>query len=108
DEKNLVAQGGGPGKGAGFGGKGKGGPSPIRDIMAKLTRGPQSLGNRIGDELKTDLPPWDELQSQTKEYVRLASSLTSHDPPKGSKESWTQLTASFSDSATTLDRSVQS
>src|SRR5262249_880470 len=81
-----------PPSGPGFG-KGTGGPSsPIRDIMAKLTKGPQSLTPLVGQELKRDPPPWDEIQPQTKEFVVLAKSMGKYDPPKGSKESWTKLT----------------
>ena len=97
---------GGPGFGPGMGGMG-GSPSPIGQIMAKLTRGPQSLTSVIGQELKSDSPPWDQLQSQTKEYVELASSMAKHDPPKGSKESWAKLAGEFANSAAALEKAAQ-
>lgn len=97
---------GGGGPGSGMGGPG-GPPSPIGQIMAKLTKGPQSLTAVIGEELKADPPNWDQLQSQTKEYVELASSMVKHDPPKGSKESWTKLAGAFADSAVALEKAAQ-
>ncbi|HWY87640.1 MAG TPA: hypothetical protein VNX28_12985 [Gemmataceae bacterium] len=104
--KSTVAQGPGQGKGGGPGG-GKKGRSPIHDIMVKLAKGPESLNSVIGDELKADAPPWDKLQPQTKEFADLATSLVKLDPPRGSKESWTKLTGTFTDSAVALDQSVQ-
>lgn len=88
--------GGGPGRSHG----------PIGEIMAKLTKGPQSLTNVIGRELKEEPPPWDKIQPQTKEYAQLAASMSKYDPPKGDKESWTKLTGSFSKSATDLERAA--
>jgi len=99
-----------PGKGGGPGRGGKGGPggdqSPIHDIMVKLAKGPKSLGNAIGEELKASPPPWDKLQSQTKEYAELVGSLATLNPPKGSKESWAKLTGAFADSASNLNRAA--
>jgi len=100
--KSTVAQGPGPGKGGG-----KKGRTPIHDIMVKLAKGPESLNSLIGDELKADAPPWEKLQPQTKEFADLATSLVKLDPPRGSKESWTKLTGTFTDSAVALDRSIQ-
>src|SRR5262249_31513592 len=76
-------------------------------IMRKLTREPQSLTSVIGQELKSDPPPWDQLQSQTKEYVDLAGSMAKLDPPKGSKESWAKLAGEFADFAAALDKAAQ-
>jgi hypothetical protein len=80
----------------------------IRDIMVKLSRGPQALGSRIGKELMDDPPAWETLGAQTTEYADLASSIAAHEPPKGSKDSWARLTAAFADSAVALERSVES
>src|SRR5262249_27921967 len=43
----------------------------------------------------------------TKEYKELVQSLTQHDPPRGSKESWSKLTGAFVDSASALEKAVQ-
>jgi hypothetical protein len=96
-------QGPGPGNVGGPGGK----RTPIHDIMVKLAKGPQSLTPVIGQELNADPPPWEQLQSQTKEYAELVSSVAKHDPPKGTKESWTKLTTAFNDSALALDQAIQ-
>jgi hypothetical protein len=92
---------GGPGGGPG------GSHGPIGEIMAKLTKGPQSLTNVLGRELKEEPPPWDKIQPQTKEYAQLAASMSKYDPPKGDKESWTKLTGSFSKSATDLEHAAE-
>jgi cytochrome c556 len=94
---------GGPGPGAAPRGRN----SPIRQIMAKLGRPRESLTPVIGNELKQDPPPWDALAPQTKEYSQLVADLARHDPPKGTKESWTQQTGAFGELATELDEAVQ-
>src|SRR5216684_7603845 len=66
--------GGGPGMG-GMPGMGGGPPSPIREIMTKLTKGPQSLTSIIGEELKADAPEWDKIAPQAKEYVEMAGTM---------------------------------
>jgi hypothetical protein len=87
-------------------GVGPGGRRPIKDLMMKLA-GRNSLTPKIGQELKQDSPPWDAIQAQTKEFAELASNLGKHDPPRGSKESWTKLTSSYSESALALDQAAQ-
>ena len=73
--------------------------------MAKLGKGPQSLTIVIGKELEEEpTPPWDKIQPQAKEYAELAASMSKYDPPKGDKESWQKLTASFTKSANDLER----
>jgi hypothetical protein len=115
-DKNQNVQGppaGMPGMPPGFKGPGFPGPGfpggktgPIGEIMAKLTKGPESLTEVIGEELKSDAPPWDKLQAQTKEFTELAASMSKHEPPKGSKESWKSLTSAYSASAATLAKAV--
>ncbi len=93
--------GGGPPMG--MGGPGRGGPkSPIDEVMVKLFRGPQSLKDSIGRELSSDAPPWESIQQQANEVAQLTASLAKYDPPKGSKESWTKHTSSFSKTGASL------
>lgn len=104
---DAVVQGnseGGPPPGMGFGGpKGRG---PIGQTMAKLFKGRSSLKDSIGQELNSDSPSWDTIQPQTKEFAELVASLSKYDPPKGSKDSWEKLTASFSKEAAALDHAA--
>lgn len=87
---------------------GPGGPrGPIGEIMAKLTKGPQSLTSVIGVELNEETPPWDKIQPQAKEYVQLAGSMSKYDPPKGDKESWLKMTTAFTQSATNLEHAAE-
>ena len=105
-----------PTGGPGLGGPGSPGPgrperegksSPIKVIMAKLDRGPSALTKAIGNGLKSESPDWGTLQKQSSEYAGLARELGPLEPPKGSKESWAQLTASFAETAGSLDRAAQ-
>ena len=105
----LANQGPAEGMGPGMmgGPPGMPGPStPIRQVMTKLTKGPESLTSKIGQELQTDPPAWDTIQPQTKEYLELAATLSKYDPPRGSKESWAKLTGSYTDTAAKLDRAA--
>ncbi len=106
---NSVSQPPGGG-GSGFGGPpggGEGQGSPLRQVMNKIGKGPQSLNMQIGKELNSDSPPWDTIQPQTKEYAQLAASLGKYDPPKGEKDSWLKFTESFAKSAEDLDKAAQ-
>jgi hypothetical protein len=88
-------------------GSSRAGDQSIREIMMCLARGPESLGNSIGNGLKADDPAWEVLQGKTKEYLNLAKAMSAQEPPRGSKDSWATLTRSFAESASDLDRSVQ-
>lgn len=103
---NSAPQGGQPGQPSGAA-DGGGTSSNIKQIMAKLGKGPQALTAVIGRELEAEQPPWDTLQSQAKEYAQLAAALGKYDPPMGSKESWRKHTAAYADSAAALDRAAQ-
>jgi cytochrome c556 len=82
-------------------------PSPIGQVMGKLTKGTQSLNALIGKELKADPLDWAAVQPQAEQYVQLTSSMAAMKPPKGSAESWATLTSGFTGSATALDAAVK-
>ena len=79
----------------------------IKQIMMKIGRGPQALNGTVGRELDAEPPAWDALQPQAKEYAQLATELGQTDAPKGSAESWKQLTSAYAESAAALDRAAQ-
>jgi hypothetical protein len=74
--------------------------------MAKLNGGPAALDKAVGQALAAEQPDWETIQKQTREYAQLAAEFGKSDPPKGSKESWTKLTATFAGSAAELDRAA--
>src|SRR5205823_3288273 len=86
---------------------GGGAPSKIKEVMGKLTKGPNSLTPLIGNELNEAQPPWETIQSQTREYAQLAATLGQYDPPKGHKESWAKLASAYAESAADLDKAAQ-
>jgi hypothetical protein len=95
-----------PGQGPWAGGDS--GPStPIKEIMNKLTKGPQSLTSVIGRELQQDPPPWDTIGPQAKEFAQLAADMSKYDPPKGSKDSWLKLTSAYAGTAADLDKAAK-
>ena len=84
------------------------GASPsIKEIMTKLTKGPNSLTPVIGKELAAAEPPWETLQPRTKEFALLASAMGKKDPPKGHKASWEKLTSAYAEWADDLDKAAQ-
>ena len=106
EQVNLPPPGAGGGMPGGGGPPGGGGSPGIRQIMGKLTKGPNSLTPLIGNELQQDPPPWETIQGQAKEYAQSAAELGQYDPPKGAKESWIKLTAAFAESGAELERAA--
>jgi hypothetical protein len=106
-EPNLPPGGPGPGAG-GFDPEPpidmKNGTPTIRQIMGRLTKGPNSLTPVIGKELEAEAPDWSTIEPQTDEYARLAAALVKNTPRKGNPESWAKLSAAFSESADALDK----
>jgi hypothetical protein len=87
--------------------KGKESTSVVGQIMFQIGRGPRALTGSLDKALKSDKPDWDSIQTFAKELKKLTSDLTKLDPPRGSKESWQQLTVAFSDAAGALDEAAQ-
>jgi hypothetical protein len=83
-----------------------GSSSPLKQIMMKFA-GPQGLTQKIGAELSADPPPWDDLQSQTKELDQQAAALGPNKPPKGTQESWDKHVKDFAELSAALDAAVQ-
>jgi hypothetical protein len=61
----------------------------------------------LGRELNEAQPPWETIQTQSKEYAQLTAALGQSDPPRGSKESWAEHTAAFAETASDLDKAAQ-
>jgi len=102
----------GPGPAAGFPdpdppAENASGTPTIRQIMSKLTKGPNSLTPVIGKELEADAPDWNTIQPQTDEYARLAAAMAQNTPRKGSPESWATLSAAFGKSANALNTAAK-
>jgi XXXCH domain-containing protein len=77
--------------------------SPIKAAMGKLAKGPQSLTSVIGKELKESEVDWPKIQPQTSEFVKVASSMITMTPTKGSQESWKTLTTAYAGTAEKLE-----
>jgi hypothetical protein len=78
-----------------------------KEIMGKLNKGPKSLTQVLGRELKAPQPPWDEIQNQTREYVTLTADLCKCEPSKGEADSWAKLTKQYAEAAQALDGAAQ-
>jgi hypothetical protein len=76
---------------------------PIKEIMQKAHKGDKSLIEIVGKNLKEDKPDWDEVQKDSKELVKLGTSLGKNTPPKGEKDSWEKLTKMYLEDAKELD-----
>ncbi len=115
DVVNSPAGPGGPGGPPPPGGSGPGGPgpggglsSPIRTLMMKINdRNPNGLTKAIARGLESQQPDWPTLEKQAGEFVQVTTELAKYDPPRGSKESWDNLTRAFHESATELDQAVR-
>jgi hypothetical protein len=78
-----------------------------KEIMGKLNKGPKSLTQLVGKELRAAQPPWDEIQNQTREYVTLTTDLCKCEPKKGEADSWAKLTKQYAEAAQALDGAAQ-
>jgi hypothetical protein len=74
----------------------------IKEVMGKLTKGPNSLTTTIGKELNVDEPTWDDIKKQSKEFCTFAEALGKNKAPKGDAKSWTTLTDAYNESAKAL------
>lgn len=77
--------------------------SSIDDIMTRAHKNKTGLRDQIANELKKTSPDWADVQKKTKEFVKLASSLTKFDPPKGDKASWKKLSDAYTADVKSLD-----
>lgn len=79
----------------------------IKDIMGKAHKGTTSVLTVLGKELKADEPTWADIQKQTKELLGLGEGLGQNTPPKGERDSWSQLTGAYVKTAKELDAAAQ-
>jgi hypothetical protein len=78
-----------------------------KEIMGKLNKGPKSLTQVLGRELRAPQPPWDEIQNQTREYVTLTTDLCKCEPSKGEADSWAKFTKQYVEAAHALDGAAE-
>jgi hypothetical protein len=78
-----------------------------KEIMGKLNKGPNALTPTLRKELQATEPPWEEIQNQTREYVKLTTELGKCEPSKGNADSWAKLTKQYAETAQALDSAAQ-
>jgi hypothetical protein len=82
-------------------------PPTVKEIMGKLHRGPNCLRANIARDLRADDPDWEEIEKETREFVRLAEDLPKDTPPRGGKESWDTQTKLFVSNARALHAAAE-
>ena len=85
----------------------KGAEYTVKEVMAKLHKGPNAPVTLIKKKLQKPEPNWDDVQRLTKEVVSLAPELAKNDPPKGAKTSWEKLATQYLTNARALDDSAK-
>lgn len=98
--------GGPPGGGWSPPGGSRGDPK-LKEAMAKIGRGPNSLSSVIDRELKADQPSWDAIRPRTAEYVALTADLDKLSPGKGTKESWVKHATAYAEETKALDAAAK-
>jgi hypothetical protein len=78
----------------------------IKEVMGKLTKGPNSLTTTINKELQVEEPTWDDIKKHSKEFCTFAEALGKNRPPKGDEKSWTKLTDAYNESAKALSEAA--
>jgi hypothetical protein len=81
-------------------------PPTIKQIMDKLNKGQNALCPTLGNELRADDPPWDQVQQGSKEFASLAAALLKNRPPKGEEADWQKLAKAYADHAKALDEAA--
>jgi len=79
----------------------------IKEVMAKLNKGPNALGPTLGKAIKAETPNWDEIQKETQAFQTYVAALLKHDPPRGDRASWDKLTKAYLQGAQALDAAAQ-
>lgn len=79
----------------------------IKEIMTKAHKGGNSIIASVGKELRGDEPDWADIQSQSKELVKLGTSLGKNEPPRGDRQSWDKLTKDYLKNAKALNAAAQ-
>jgi cytochrome c556 len=79
----------------------------IKEIMTKAHKGGNSIIASVGKELRGDEPDWEDIQSQSKELVKLGTSLGKNEPPQGDQESWEKLTKQYLTNAKALNEAAK-
>jgi hypothetical protein len=82
------------------------GQRPIRQIMMKLSRGPNSLSSLLDKQLESEPVDWPTVETEAKDYVQSTMDLNKFDPPRGAKESWDQHTSEYADLAKELEKAA--
>jgi hypothetical protein len=73
--------------------------------MRRIGRGPGSA-QAIKQSLNAATPDWGSLKSPAGDLSTMAKDLAKADPPRGSKDSWKELTEAFAEQAAELDAAV--
>ncbi len=78
-------------------------PSSIEDVMIKAHKNKTGLRDQIAAELKKASPDWPEVQKKTKEFAKLAGTLSKFKPEKGDLASWKKLSEAYAGEVKSLD-----
>jgi hypothetical protein len=79
----------------------------VKAIMGKLNKGPKAMTAALKKDLGADEPDWVKIQKDAKEFAKLATAMGKNEPPKGSKESWEQLTKQYAEYGKALEEAAQ-
>jgi hypothetical protein len=75
----------------------------IVEIMEEAHRCRTAYVRLAGNECRKEEPDWSVVETRGKELVRMGKLLAKNTPPRGTKESWEQLTTVYVAHATLLE-----
>lgn len=78
----------------------------VSEIMKKLNKGPKSVHQSVGKQLKGEEPLWDDIIKLTKEYVSQCSFMEKNKPDVGDADSWAKFCKSYFEDAKALEVAV--
>jgi cytochrome c556 len=79
----------------------------VKEIMQKLHGGRDGLRTKLNKEMRASKPDWEQIERETKEFVKFAEALGKNNPPRGDRQSWDRLTGLYVASAKDMDTAAE-
>ena len=78
----------------------------VKDIKGCMAFQNNTALPELKDMIKKTEPNWDEIQKQTKAWVKVSESLGGFKPPRGDEKSWKDQTAKYVTNVATVDKAA--
>jgi cytochrome c556 len=93
---------------AGVGYLGSANAQEDKTVKPENIKGCMAFQNKVRKDLAAQAKKgnWESIQKQTEEWLEVAKTLSSQDPPKGDKESWKAMTDKYAATVKSIDEAA--